>query len=375
MEIDLTDDQALFHQTTVRFIETELPVAETRRWHDDTVGYDRTWLRRGAGLGWFAMLVPEEHGGGSVSGFPLLDAAIVAEEMGRHVQPGPFIPMNVVAHAVAAHGSARTRAELLAPIIAGELVATWACADGCGNWDDGSGLRAERSGPDVVLRGTRGFVQDAVAADWLLALATFDGDPAHVLVPAGAPGVRIEPLTGLDLSRRLADVQFDGVAVPADALLGGGAGGVEEALLRAAVLTCADTVGAVDALFAMTVAYAKDRVAFGRPIGSFQALKHVMADQALFVETCKAGVEAAARAVDVGDDTAGEVASMVAAYVGDVANDVAQECLQIHGGIGYTWEHDLHLYLRRVRSNASLYGEPTWHRERVCRLHHLGEGS
>jgi alkylation response protein AidB-like acyl-CoA dehydrogenase len=227
----------------------------------------------------------------------------------------------------------------------------------------------------VTLRGSRGFVQDAASADWLLAVGTLEGEPVQVLVHASAPGVRIRPLAGLDLSRRLADVELDAVVVPADAVLGGGAGAVEEALRRAVVLTCADTVGAIDALFTMTVAYAKDRVAFGRPIGSFQALKHVMADQALFVETCKAGVAAAARAVDTGDEAASEVVSMVAAYVGDVANDVAQECLQIHGGIGYTWEHDLHLYLRRVRSNASLYGEPSWHRERVCRFHRLGEAA
>jgi alkylation response protein AidB-like acyl-CoA dehydrogenase len=372
MEIDLTDDQVLFHQTTERFIEAELPVAQTRRWHDDPTGYDRSWLRRGAGLGWFAMLVPEEHGGGSVSGSPLLDAAIVAEAMGRHVQPGPFIPMNVVAHAVASHAPAPGPTELVPRLVAGELVATWACADAGGHWDDGAGLRAERSGPDVVLRGSRGFVQDAVSADWLLALASLDGEPVHVLIPAASEGVRIRPLTALDLSRRLADVEFDAVVVPGGALLGGAVAAVEAALLRAVVLTCADTVGAIDALFAMTVAYAQDRVAFGRPIGSFQALKHVMADQALFVETCKAGVVAAARAVDGGHDAASEVVSMVAAYVGDVANDVAQECLQIHGGIGYTWEHDLHLYLRRVRSNASLYGEPSWHRERVCRFHRLG---
>ena len=375
MEIDLTDDQVLFHDTTVRFIEAELPVAATRRLHDDPAGYDRSWLRRGAGIGWFAMLVPDEFGGGSVSGSPLVDAAIAAEDMGRHVQPGPFIAMNVVAGAVAAHGAPARQTELLPAIIAGEVVATWACADRCGNWDDGAGLRAERSGGDLILRGSRGFVQDAASADWLLAVATLEGNPVQVLVRASAPGVRIRPVAALDLSRRLADVEFDAVVVPADAVVGGGAGAVEAALVRAVVLTCADTVGAVDALLTMTVAYAKDRVAFGRPIGSFQALKHVMADQALFVETCKAGVAAAARAVDAGDEAAPEVASMVAAYVGDVANDVAQECLQIHGGIGYTWEHDLHLYLRRVRSNASLYGEPSWHRERVCRFHRLGEAA
>ncbi len=140
----------------------------------------------------------------------------------------------------------------------------------------------------------------------------------------------------------------------------------------AVALNVAETVGAMDAMFAMTVEYARDRTAFGRPIGSFQSLKHLMADRAVDLESSKAASVAASRAVQRGDTAATEVASMAAAYVGDLGNDMAQECLQIHGGIGYTWEHDLHLLMRRVRANSALYGEPTWHRERVCAFHGLG---
>lgn len=374
MQLDLTDDQELLRETTVRFIEAELPLPKTRALHDDPVGYDRSWLRQSAELGWFAMLVPEADGGGSVSGNGLLDAALVATELGRYVQPGPFLPMNIVVSAIAAQGSAQHRSELLPAIAAGEKVATWAFADARGNWDAGEGLHVERSGPDLILTGTRGFVQDAASADWLLVVATVDDEPVQLLVGADSPGIRTRPLTSLDLSRRFADVDFEGVVVSNDALLGGrGASALEAPLLHALVLTCADTVGAIDALFDMTVAYSKDRVAFGRPIGSFQSLKHVMADQALHLETCKAGAAAAAAAVQAGDDDAAEIASMAAAYIGDVANELAQECLQIHGGIGYTWEHDLHLFLRRIRSNSALFGEPSWHRERVCAIHGLGD--
>jgi alkylation response protein AidB-like acyl-CoA dehydrogenase len=265
---------------------------------------------------------------------------------------------------------------VLPQIVAGEEVATWAIADDCGNWDEGSGLALERSGSGLRLAGTRGFVQDAVSADWLLVVATTDDGPVQALIRTDDPGVDIRPLTGLDLSRRLADVDFDGVEVSSEALLNTtGSDALEAQLLLAAVLVCADTVGAIDALLAMTVAYAKDRIAFGRPIGSFQAVKHVLADQALYLETCKAGAVAAALAVATGADNASEVVSMVAAYIGDVSNELAQECLQVHGGIGYTWEHDLHLFLRRVRSNAVLYGEPTWHRERVCAFHDRSDGA
>jgi len=370
MQLDLTDDQALFRDTSAAFIEAELPVAETRKLHESPAGYDRDWLRRSAELGWFAMLVPEADGGGSVSGRGLLDATIVAELVGRHVQPGPFIPMNVVAAAIAAAGTPAQRSALLPSIVAGELVATWAVADERGNWDDGAGLTAVRHGHSVVLTGSRGCVPEAVTADLLLVTADLDGRPAQVLVRADAPGVSVRPLTCLDLSRRMADLQFEGVRAGAADILGaGGTAQLGAQLLVAIALTCADTVGAIDELVTRTVAYAKERIAFGRPIGSFQAIKHILADQALYLETCKAAAVAVARSVDAGDPDAAEVASMAAAYIGDVACDIAQECLQVHGGTGYAWEHDLHLFLRRVRSNAALFGEPSWHRERVYRFY------
>src|SRR6266540_2561410 len=128
MQLDMTDDQVLFHETTVRFVEAELPLSRVRELHDDPLGFDRGWLRKSAELGWFAMLVPEELGGGSVSGNGLLDAVLVAEQLGRYVQPGPFLPMNVVASAVAAHGSASLQAELLPALVGGDTIATWSWA-------------------------------------------------------------------------------------------------------------------------------------------------------------------------------------------------------------------------------------------------------
>jgi alkylation response protein AidB-like acyl-CoA dehydrogenase len=374
VQLALTDDQALFVDTTARFAETELPLAKTRELHDHPLGYDRTWLAKSAELGWYSMLVPESLGGGSVSGAGLLDAALVAEVLGRHVQPGPFVPMNIVASALAAHGSPRVQRDVLAGVVAGQDVATWGFSDTAGVVDGGAGVTATRTadGDDIRLDGARGFVQDAQSADYVLVTATLDGSPArpvHVLVPCDAAGVRVRPLHALDLSRRFADVEFDGVTVPVDAVVDAP---FDELLHVAVVLNLAEVVGAMDTLFGMTVAYAKDRIAFGRPIGSFQAIKHLLADQALYLETCKAGAVAAAEAVAKGDEMAAEVVSMAAAYVGDQGRELAQECLQVHGGIGYTWEHDLHLFMRRIESNAVLYGEPTWHRERVCAFHELG---
>lgn len=369
MQLDLTDDQALFHETTLRFVETELPLTKSRELHDHPDGYDRAWLGKAAELGWYSLLVPEALGGGSVSDAGILDAALVADTLGRHVQPAPFVPMNVVASTLAGAESPRLHNEVLPGIISGEIVATWAFGDVAGGLDGGAGVLADDTGGTLRLHGTRGFVQDARAADQILVTATRNGESIQALVPTDSDGLTFRALQGLDLSRRFAHVELDGVAVPDDAIV---KADFDEQLNLAVVLNVAETVGAMDALFEMTVAYAKDRIAFGRPIGSFQAIKHLLADLALGLETCKAGAVAAATAAAAADPLTSEIVSMTAAYVGDVGHDLAQECLQIHGGIGYAWEHDLHLLLRRIQTNCALYGEPTWHRERVCRIHGLG---
>ena len=179
IQLDLTDDQALFNETTTRFIETELPRERTRALHDDPNGFHRDWLMKAAELGWFSMLVPEDAGGGSVSSNGLADAALVAESLGRHVQPGPFIPMNVALAAIAAHGSQRTRTELLPEAIAAQIVVAWAFADEHGKWDHGAGVTVNRTGGALTVSGTRGFVQDCVQADWLLVIAALDGEVFH----------------------------------------------------------------------------------------------------------------------------------------------------------------------------------------------------
>jgi alkylation response protein AidB-like acyl-CoA dehydrogenase len=350
VDLDLTDDQDLLVQTATRFIQNELPVTTVRELIDDPTGYSPEVVRKAGELGWFALLVPEEFGGGSVSSRGLCDAALIAELHGRHVLPGPFLTMNLVADAVA----------------------TWAVADECGTTWNGSGVSALAAPGRFHLEGTSGLVQDAVSAEWLLVSTRTGVSTSQFLLPRDTPGMTVIPLQGFDLARRMSKVRFDSVTVPEWTLVGGhgtAAAAVDHLLSVALALQCAETAGLVDALFSMTVQYAKDRTAFGRPIGSFQALKHLMADQAVLVETCKAGAVAATSAVQEGAPDVDEVTSMVKAYMGDVAVDVAQECLQIHGGIGYTWEHDLHLFLRRASSNAALYGTPAWHRDRICGMY------
>jgi alkylation response protein AidB-like acyl-CoA dehydrogenase len=285
--------------------------------------------------------------------------------------------MNVVASALARHGSPEQHGDHLTAIVAGERVATWAPLDANGEWDRGAGLTATPAGTGHRLSGVRGYVQDGQTAELILASASIDGGIAQFLVPTAAEGVTVTPLVSFDLSRRFAEISFDDA--PAELLGPVDTSGVSDALdhqLQVALaLLNAETAGALDAMFEMTVAYAKDRTAFGRPIGSFQALKHILADVALWVETAKAGAAELARAVQDERADAMALAHIVSAFVGDVATDIAQECLQVHGGIGYTWEHDLHLLMRRTRTNSTLYGEPTWHREQLCRIHQLGEAA
>ena len=214
-------------------------------------------------------------------------------------------------------------------------------------------------------------MQDAGAADtWLVTARTGEG-LTQFLVPADTPGVTVRPLQSLDITRRFADLEFADTTVSASTVvgrIGDAAADVERQLQVALVLQNAETVGAVNCVYDFTLEYAKDRMAFGRPIGSYQALKHRFADMKVWLEACHATATAAARAVQRGDDDASRLVSVAKAYIGDRSPAIVQDCVQLHGGIGVTWEHDLHLYLRRVAQNAALFGSARDHRLRVATL-------
>lgn len=374
MELALTDDQELLRDTAVRFMDSACPLEAVRQMVGDKTDMPPGYLREAAELGWFSLLVPPDHGGGSVSGDGLRDAAVVAEERGRHLQPGPFVPMNVVAGALAAAGSDEQRRQVLPLLMSGETVATWVAADATGAWAPGASLSAVRHRSGFSLSGRAGVVQDAALADWLLVVTGGPDGPSQFLVPTSSPGISVRPLESHDITQRFAVVELHDVAVPAEALVGAPGGAsedIERQFRHALVLSVAETIGALDGLFEMTRQYAVDRIAFGRPIGSFQAVKHQLADLSLSVEAGKAVSAAATRAVQAQQAEAGEIASMAKAWVGDVGVEVAQGCFQVFGGIGYTWEHDLHLFLRRITMNGLLFGQAEWHRERICRTHGL----
>jgi alkylation response protein AidB-like acyl-CoA dehydrogenase len=373
VDLELSDDQELFRETTARFIDARCPIPRVRELAEQTVAHDPALLAEAGELGWFALFVPEEHGGGTVSGSSLRDAVIVAEERGRFVQPGPFVASNVVAFALARDGSAEQQAAHLPDLATGARTASWAFTGRDGVPEVGA-VQATATGDGYTLRGVAGLVPEGATADLFLVSAAEADGVTQLLVDASTPGVSVTALEGLDLTRRFADVRYDDVTVPASAVVGapGGAQGSVDAQLDVAVaLTLAESVGAMQRLTEITVDYAKARIAFGRPIGSFQALKHILADVSFWAELSTAGANAAAEAVADARPTASEIASIAKAYAGDAGTELAQMCLQVHGGIGFTWEHDLHLYLRRLATDRVLYGDPDWHRERVCRIHGL----
>jgi alkylation response protein AidB-like acyl-CoA dehydrogenase len=372
MNLALGDDQQFFQETTRKFLEQEMPLTAVRALADDPAGFDRGWWARGCELGWTSLLVDEADGGGSLGGEGVLDLVIVAEEMGRLVSPGPLAPTNVVAASVSRGGAPELRSAVLPGIIAGEVVAAWCGAGPGGGWDAASvAVTASRAGAEFVLDGVSTPVEAAAHADELLVTARTDGGLTQFLVPAGSLGVTVEPLGSVDLVRRYATVRFEGVRVSEARVIGdvdGAAAAVERQLQLAIVLQCAETVGALDRVVEFTLEYLADRSSFGRPLASYQAIKHRFADMKMWLEACHGVTELATRAVQHDDPEAPEIVSAAASYLGDHATEIVQECTQLHGGIGVTWEHDLHLYLRRVTLHRNLHGTPAQHRERIAAL-------
>ncbi len=371
MDTDATEDQRALLDVSARFTEEVCPLEVLRDRDRLDAGFAEAYRKQAAALGWFSMLVPEELGGGSLSGNGMLDAALIAYVRGGGVQPGSFVGTNVVAHALAASGTDELRAQVLPALVGGEVSASWAVAADRDRSLDGGVTATPQSDGGLALTGTKTAVQEVEAGSWILVTARSGDGPVQALVSTDAPGVTVTELESLDLTRRFAEVRFDAATVPASQVVGvpGDIGGLlDEQLAVAVTLTAAESVGTMHHEMEMTVQYAKDRIAFGRPIGSFQAVKHVLADTSLAVEMGKSVALAAATSLGSGDEHGIQAASMAKAFVGDAAVELAQNCFQVFGGIGYTWEHDQHFYLRRLTTDAGLYGDAAWHREHLCQL-------
>jgi alkylation response protein AidB-like acyl-CoA dehydrogenase len=327
---------------------------------------------RGAELGWTSLLVSEERGGGSISGQGLRDLALVAEEMGALASPGPLSPVNVVAETISRDGSDELADRLLPGLLSGDSIAAWCVAEpGRAAREEEIKMRARPDGDEFVLAGTKSPVEAGADADWYLVTARTPGGLTQFIVPAAAPGIDVTRLHGLDLVRRHARIRFDDVRVPRSAVVGQpgtAADAIERQLRTTLILQCAETVGATQRVFDFTVQYAFDRYTFGRALASYQALKHRFADMKMWLESAQAITVDATRSVQADTDDAGEVVRIAKAYVGERCPELIQDCVQLHGGIGVTWEHDIHLYLRRAVLHRETHGDPAEHRDQVASL-------
>jgi alkylation response protein AidB-like acyl-CoA dehydrogenase len=372
MLIAPSEDQAFFRETTERFLVEQVPPDTLRHLRDDEAGFTRDYWRRGAELGWTSLLVDEAHGGGTISGAGLVDLSLVAYEFGHHAAPGPLLATNVVASALGAAGAGAVPSDLLAGLLSGEAIATW-CAPTFGarpgEWR--TAVELETDGDGVVLRGTVRPVEYAAQADHFLVTARDGAGLTQVLVPAGAAGVSVEVMGTVDLSRRFGAVTLDGVHVGGDAVVGergGAAPDVARQMRCALTILNAEAVGCMQSAFDMTVEWSFDRYSFGRPLASYQALKHRFADMMTWLEGAHAISDVACAAVQAEADNADELTSAAKAFIGDYGAELIHECVQLHGGIGVTFEHDLHLYLRRLTINRSLAGTPPEHLRRIAGL-------
>jgi alkylation response protein AidB-like acyl-CoA dehydrogenase len=360
----------LFASTAQAFLEKEAPLSRLRELHAAGISFEADWWRRAAELGWTSLLVPEDLGGGSVSGSGVRDLAMVAELAGKTVAPGPLHPVStVLAGLVEAPENHEGTIESL---VSGELVAAWAVYEPGKSWAPlTAGVTATPTAAGFRLDGVKDRVEAGAQSALLLVVADCEGSPRQFLVPTDAPGLRVESQRSVDLVKDYARVHFDGVEVDSSAAVGS-AEQTPELIARqsqiAQILQCAEVVGILDAVMKFTIQWGFDRHSFGRPLGSYQALKHKYADLKIWLEACKATTNAAVAAVADHSPDAEMKVSIAKSYVGEHAAAMLQDCVQLHGGIGVTWEHDLHLYLRRVLLDRSMFGTPEDHNLRVYAL-------
>ena len=360
----------LFASTTQSFLEKEASLARLRELHAAGTSFDIGWWRRAAELGWTSLLVPEELGGGSVSGNGVQDLALVTELAGKTVAPGPLHPVSTVLAGLVE--APENHEDTIESLVSGELVASWAVYEPGKSWAPlSAGVTATPTDSGFRLDGVKDRVEAGAESAALLVVAKCEGAVRQFLVPTDAESVRVEPQRSVDLVKGYARVYFDGVEVDASAAVGS-AEQTPELISRqsqvAQILQCAEVVGILDAVLKFTIQWGFDRHSFGRPLGSYQALKHKYADLKIWFEACKAATNAAVAEVASRSPDAEMAVSVAKSYVGEYAPGMLQDCIQLHGGIGVTWEHDLHLYLRRVMLDRSMFGTPEDHNLRVYAL-------
>jgi len=353
-----TSDHDLLRKTARKVLDERCPMTAVRRLIDDPLGYDPALWRELAGLGWVGLGVSERAGG---AGLDHLSLALLFEEAGRCLLPAPLLPATLAALAVDAAGS-DARA-----IVDGQPLATVALAEPGGHWAPVVTATAQRDGDEWILDGNKAHVLWGADAGLVIASFLCGTELALFAVPLPAGGVFVDREVGVDSTRRMARLHFRGARVPANACLSADARPLCQSLhVRAYLLLAAEMIGAATAMLLRTRDYAVDRIQFDRPIGAFQAVKHPLVNVLIATEQARNLVHAAAALLDAGSPRAATAAHMAKAAAGDALSLAADRGVQLHGGFGFTWDCDAHLFFKRALwSNATL-GDPAWHRRQLA---------
>jgi alkylation response protein AidB-like acyl-CoA dehydrogenase len=367
MDFDLTKAQKLLQQSARDFFSRECKPERVRELMASETAFDAELWQAMADQGFTGLTIPEEYGG---LGLNLVDLIAVAEEMGRACLPGPFISTLWAASLIERAGNEGQRKQYLEPIAAGELKATVALLEESGEWNpDAVMLAATKDGKEYRLRGAKHFVSDAAVADVIIVVARENTELILLPVERAAAGVKITETPAIDATRKLYTVEFDNVAVPESSALAFTTKtqeALESAMDFATVALCAEMLGGMVWTLDTTVEYAKTRLQFGKPIGIYQAVQHQCADMFNFTESARSATYFAAWAVAENDPAAKLAVSVAKGFCSDAAREVGNRGIQVHGGIGFTWEHNIQLYYKRAKSSEIMFGDANYHREKIA---------
>ena len=363
MKFSFSSEQEEFRSNLRRLLADRSPTKEVRRLMETDYGYEREgWRAINTALGLTAIRIPEAYGG---NGLSLGDQCIVLEEMGRALLCAPYFATAVLAAgAIMNAGTETEKQALLSGIAAGDTTATLAWVEDNGHWDaDGTALTATAEGGETVLNGHKSYVVDGHTADIIVVLARVPQGLSLFTVDGNAPGLTRRALKSMDPTRKFARLEFNRVAARPLGTAGGAAGPFARTMVEAAVCLANEMIGGADRLREDALAYAMMRMQFGKPIASFQSMKHKQADMLLEVELAKSAAYHAAASLDEGDDDAVANAHLAKALASDAYMQTAIHAVQIHGGIGFTWDNDTHLWFKRAKSSEVLMGDANYHRE------------
>jgi alkylation response protein AidB-like acyl-CoA dehydrogenase len=354
MQFGLSESQQILKDTARKFFANECPIAHVRKLMETETAYDAALWQKLAEQGFTGIIFPEEHGG---MGLGIVELILLMEEAGYALLPGPLFSTVMAGAVLHACGPGAQQQKYLSRICSGQARATIAFLEANASWNPAD---LKLSGSSAKLNGAKLFVADAAVADLLLVVTT-DG---VALVEGKAPGVKIEAMKGMDLTRKIYSVSFSNT--PAETL-GGNSAGLARALNIATAALAAELAGGMQRVLETTVAYAKTRKQFGKPIGIFQAVQHMCAEMYLETESARSAAYYAAWALEENAPDAATSVSIAKMYASDASRAVGNRGIQVHGGMGFTWENDVHLYYRRAKASETMLGDAAFHRERIAK--------